>query len=186
MFKKEIRVLGIDDSPFNKQSQTVLVVAALYRGGQFLDGVLSTYVAVDGNDSTSRLTGMINKCKFKSQLQTIFLDGIALGGFNVVDIDKLSKNTKIPVIVIMRNYPNLDKIKKALIEIKQGDKIRLLQKAGIITGYNKIFFQAMGTTIERAKQLIDIAATHSNIPEPLRVAHLIGSGIINGESKGRA
>ena len=45
MIKKEIRVLGIDDAPFNKfKDKQVLVIAAFYRGGHFLDGVLSTKI----------------------------------------------------------------------------------------------------------------------------------------------
>ena len=79
MLKKEIRVIGIDDSPFNKfKKGKVLVVGTVFRGGLFLDGVLSTKVNIDGNDSTKKITEMINKCKFKPQLQCIFLDGIAV------------------------------------------------------------------------------------------------------------
>ena len=57
--KPEIRILGIDDSPFSKTDGTALVVGVIFRGGNFLDGVLSCRVAVDGNDATEKLTGMI-------------------------------------------------------------------------------------------------------------------------------
>ncbi|MBI2656199.1 DUF99 family protein, partial [Candidatus Woesearchaeota archaeon] len=70
MVKKEIRVIGIDDSPFNKfNDKKVLVVGVVMRGGSWVDGILSTKVDVDGSDSTKKLIGMINKCKFKPQLQ---------------------------------------------------------------------------------------------------------------------
>ena len=43
MVKKEIRVIGIDDSPFKKFSrQKILVIGTIFRGGNWLDGVLST------------------------------------------------------------------------------------------------------------------------------------------------
>ena len=45
--KKEIRVLGIDDAPFEFDQKEVLVIGTFFRGGQSLDGVLSTYVQKD-------------------------------------------------------------------------------------------------------------------------------------------
>ena len=121
--KKEIRIIGIDDAPFDKFKRgEVLVVATIFRGGSWLDGILSTKVRVDGSNSTSRLIEMINKCKFKPQLQAIILDGIALGGFNVIDIEKLNKKTKIPVIVVIRRMPDFKKIKETLVKLGKEKK----------------------------------------------------------------
>ncbi|MBN2422036.1 DUF99 family protein [Candidatus Woesearchaeota archaeon] len=185
--KKQIRVLGIDDSPFDKfRDKSVLVVGTLFRGGEFLDGILSTKVNVDGNDATFKLIEMINNCKFKQSIHSVLLDGIALGGFNIVDIERLFKKTKIPVIVVMRDYPDLNKIKKALNKIGMGKKIKLLEKAGEINSYEKIFFQVKGISEEKAKQILKVTCTHSHLPEPVRVAHLIGQGLVYGESRGRA
>ena len=39
---------------------------------------------------------------------------------------------------------------------------------------------------EEARQIIKIAATRGLMPEPIRLAHLIASGIVEGESRGRA
>ena len=91
MVKKEIRVIGIDDAPFDKFNDSkVLIVGVVMRGGSWIDGILSTKVDVDGIDSTNRIIEMINKCKFKPQLQCIFLNGIAVAGFNVIDVKELS------------------------------------------------------------------------------------------------
>lgn len=108
MLKKEIRVIGIDDAPHKFRAKgSILVVGTIFRGGNFLDGILSTKASIDGNNATSKITEMINKSKFKPQLRCIFLDGIAVGGFNIIDIVELNKKTKIPVIVIMRKKPVL-------------------------------------------------------------------------------
>jgi len=185
MLKKEIRVIGIDDAPFKKfKKGKVLVV--VFRGGLYLDGILSTKVNVDGNDSTKKIIEMINKCKFKPQLQCIFLDGIAVGGFNILDVKELNKKTKLPVIVIIRRKPNLEKIKNTLIKIKKKSKIKLLEKAGSIIPVNKIYIQISGISIEKAKEFLKIVCTRSLIPEPIRIAHLIAAGITSGESKGKA
>lgn len=187
MVKKEIRVLGIDDSPFDKfKYKKVLLVGVVMRGGLYVDGVLSTRVSVDGNDSTKNILRMINKCKFKPQLQCIFLNGIAVGGFNIIDIAELNKKTKIPVIVVIRKNPNIEKIKKTLIKIKQENKIKLIEKAGKVIQINKIFIQLAGINLKNAREILDVVCTRSLIPEPLRLAHLIAAGIVVGGSKGRA
>ena len=62
MVKKEIRVLGIDDAPFDKfKDKKCLIIGVFFRGGNFLDGVLSSKVAVDGSDSTAKMIKMVRK-----------------------------------------------------------------------------------------------------------------------------
>ena len=185
--KKEIRIIGIDDSPFDKfRDKKILVVGVIMRGGSWVDGILSTKVTVDGNDSTKKIIEMINNCKFKPQLQCIFLDGIAVAGFNVIDVKELNRKTKLPVVVIIRKRPDIENIKKTLIRINKKDKIKLIEKAGNVFQVDNIFVQLTGIDLEEAKKILKIVCTRSLIPEPIRLAHLIASGVAIGESKGRA
>lgn len=187
MFKKEIRIIGIDDAPFNKfKKGSVLVVGTIFRGGEWCDGILSTKVAVDGNNSTKKLIEMINKCKFKPQLRCIALDGIALGGFNIVDVKELNKKTKIPVMVVIRRYPDFKKIEETLKKLNKYHKYRLIEKAGAVNKIGDIFVQLSGLNLEQARSILKITCTRSLIPEPIRVAHLIAAGVVAGESKGKA
>ncbi|MBI2576503.1 DUF99 family protein [Candidatus Woesearchaeota archaeon] len=185
--KKEIRLLGIDDGPFTIFGEgKVIVIGAIFRGGLWLDGILSTKVAADGDDATEKLARMINQCKFKPQLHCILLDGISLGGFNVVDIQKLSKQTKIPVIVVMRKFPRLGEIHTILERLGKKAKLKFLANAGPIVQVGEIFVQVFGLGIPEAKEILKVACTRSNIPEALRAAHMIASGVVRGESRGRA
>ncbi|MBW2989119.1 DUF99 family protein [Candidatus Woesearchaeota archaeon] len=187
MYKKEIRTLGIDDSPFRKFTKgDVLVVGTLFRGGMILDGLVSTKVRIDGRNSTEKLARMINRSKFRRQLRCILLNGIALGGFNVVDIKELNKKTGIPVIVVIRKYPDFKKIEDTLKRINKKGKYELIQKAGPVEKTDKIYIQRKGISKEKAKEIIKITCTRSLIPEPIRAAHLIAGGIVNGESRGKA
>jgi len=185
--KKEIRLLGIDDAPFNKfKDKNVLVVGTVFRGGSWLDGVLSTKVKVDGDDSTSKLIEMINKCKFKPQIQCIILDGIAFGGFNIVDVEELNKKTKIPVIIVIRRMPDFEKIKSTLKKLGKEKKYNLIEKAGEVHKVDKIYIQINGIALEDAKNILKISCTRSLLPEPIRAAHMIAAGIVLGESRGKA
>ena len=187
--KREIRILGIDDSPFDKfrdKGKECLVVGTVFRGGNYPDGILSTKVRIDGRNSTSKLVQMVNKSKFKPQISAIMLDGIALAGFNVIDIEKLSKKTGIPVIVVVRKYPDFAKIKKVLQKLKMRSQLKLIENAGKPVKAGKVWVQFKGILIGKVKEIIRVSSTHSFIPEPIRVAHLIASGIARGESKGDA
>src|SRR3989338_7876626 len=168
MYKKEIRVIGIDDSPFKKfKKGKVLVIGTIFRGGAWCDGILSTKVSIDGKDSTKKLVEMINKCKFKPQLRCILLDGIALGGFNIIDIKELNKKTKIPVIVVIRRYPDFKKIEETLKKINKHPKYRLIQKAGPVEKIGEIYIQRKGISQEKAKHILKLTCTRSLIPEPI-------------------
>jgi len=190
--KKEIRIMGIDDAPFSKfKKGKVLVLGTVHRGGETLEGVVSTYVDVDGDDATAKLIEMINKTKHKDQLQCIMIDGIALGGFNVVDIRELSKKIKLPVVVIIRHKPNLEKVREALKNVPDyKKKWKIIKNAGKIheakLADGKIYFQNKGITPRKVREIIKIAVTRGHMPEAIRTAHLIASGVVEGESKGRA
>ena len=185
--KKQIRILGIDDAAFDKfKDKEVIVIGTVFRGGDFMDGVMTCKVQVDGDNATKKVIEMINKSKFKTQFRAIMLDGIAVAGFNVFDISLLYEKTKIPVIVVMRNYPDLRKIKDTLTNLGMKEKINLLEKAGEIYPYKEIHYQVYGIKKYEAEEILKISCTHSHIPEPIRIAHLIGAGLVFGESKGRA
>ncbi len=108
------------------------------------------------------------------------------GGFNIVDINMLSKKTKIPVIVVIRRKPDISTIKKTLVKIDRKKKIKLIDKAGQVYKINNIYCQLADISVEKAKSILKITSTHSFIPEPIRAAHLIAAGVALGESKGRA
>lgn len=187
MVKKEARILGIDDSPFDKfRDKDVLVIGTFFRGGSSLDGVLTTTAAVDGSDATTKIIRMVKRSKFFPQLQAIMLNGIAVGGFNVIDIRRLNSATGIPVIVVMRGYPEVGRIKSTLARIGMKAKVKLIEKAGDIRKVGNIHIQFSGCSLEKAKELLKISCTRSHIPEPIRAAHLIAAGIKLGESKGKA
>ena len=190
MYKKQIRILGIDDSPFTLEDKECLVIGTFFRGGVQLDGVLSTKVAVDGEDATSNLIQMINKSKFQSQIQAILLDGIAVGGFNVINIENLAKHTKIPVIVVVRQMPDFEELHKTLGKLGMEKKYALMEKAGtpqpVGMSLGTVHIQMAGVTFDKAQEIIRLSSLFSSIPEPLRVAHLIGAGIVRGESSGGA
>ena len=191
VIKKEIRILGIDDAPFPPHTKNnVMLIGTIFRGGTWLDGVLRTYIKGDGTDSTLKIIKMVNGSRHKDQIGVIMLDGITFGGFNIVNIKEIFNETGVPVIVIMRKFPNFEKIKKALTKFEDSLKRwSVIQEAGTvykIENKEPLYIQICGIDLEDAEEIVGLATTRSAIPEPIRAAHLIGAGVITGESKGSA
>ena len=189
--KKQIRILGIDDAPFTFTDKYSTVIGVVMRGGEYLECVLSSQVLIDGNEATSVCREMIKNTKHREQLKAVMIDGVALGGFNIVDINDLYESTKLPVITVTRDKPDLEKIKQALQKNFKNwiDRWNVLKKGEmytIKTRHNPIYVKCAGISIEEAKAIINLSTIRGVIPEPIRIAHLIASGITRGESYGKA
>ena len=189
--KKQIRLLGIDDSPFTFTDKYGTVIGVVMRGGEYVECVLKSQVSIDGSDATFVCKNMIGGTRHKKQLKAMLLDGIALGGFNIVDIEDVYESTGLPVITVTRDNPNFKKIEFALKKNFDDWKERLsVIKKGklheVKTKHNPIFIKCVGITLAEAKEIIKISTIRGVIPEPIRVAHIIASGITRGESYGKA
>ena len=49
-----------------------------------------------------------------------------------------------------------------------------------------VYVQRAGLSLGEARDLLAATTLHGNLPEPLRLAHLIAGGIVTGKSRGRA
>src|SRR5574337_977253 len=184
--KPQIRILAIDDSPLI--NDTVTIIGVFFRGGEQLDGVLRSEIRKDGMDATDAIIHMVRGSKYLSQVRIIMLDGITYAGFNPVDITRIFRETNIPVIVFMRSCPDFQKIRLALNHLPEAEKRwEIIRRAGRIYRVereNPVYLQLCGIDKESAFEIVRITSTHSNIPEPLRAAHLIATGVVLGESTG--
>jgi endonuclease V-like protein UPF0215 family len=185
VIKPEIRVLGVDDGKFTPHSKDkVPVVGVVFRGGYWLDGVMRTTVTVDNLDATTKISDMITSSPHYKQLRVVMLNGITFAGFNIVDIKTLSAQTNLPVIAVTHKKPNLAKVRQALGNLPNSEeRWNAVLNAGEIipvtirNGKQKIYIEIVGLTKETAQEILRLTSTRSNIPEALRVAHLIASGI---------
>jgi endonuclease V-like protein UPF0215 family len=185
VIKPEIRVLGVDDGVFTPHTRNLVpVVGVVFRGGYWLDGVMHTKVRVDGFEATRKIASMIKGSPHYKQLRVIMLNGVTIAGFNVVDIKKLNTDTGLPVIAVTRDKPDFDEIHEALKKLpKSNERWKAILNAGklyevqIRGGKGRVYMQIAGITEEDARKILQLTSTRSYIPEALRVAHLIASGL---------
>jgi hypothetical protein len=181
-------VIAVDDAPFAREHRgDVRVVGTAYAGLR-LEGILSARVRRDGTNSARVLAAMIGGSRFASHTKLVLLQGIALAGFNVVDLRALHEALGIPVLVVARRPPRLPAIRAALLDHVPGGakKWALIEQAGPMEPIAGLMMQREGISAAAAAEVVTRLSIHGVIPEPLRVAHLIAGGVTTGQSRGRA
>jgi len=188
--KQQVRILGVDDSPFKFKDERALVVGALVRVPNYLEGVLTTDVRVDGDDATARIIDMVSGSRYSDQVKAVMLDGIAVAGFNVIDIEKLSRSLKVPVITVTRDRPDLEKMRSALEKHFPDWQARYklitnIELRRLSTEHKPLFACGVGLSWTELEDMVKLSTVRGAVPEPLRMAHLIAAGVVRGESYGR-
>lgn len=188
MSKRLSNVVGFDDAPFPHRHRGDVTLVGTVCSRTRLDGVLRTRVRRDGANATDRMIDVVAGSPFHGHLQAVLLQGIAVAGFNVVDIHRLSQRLERPVLVVARRAPDLDAIADALRRTGRGwqRKWALIEAAGPMEALRGVQVQRAGLTRGQASQLLAATTLHGKIPEPLRMAHLIAGGMTTGISRGRA
>lgn len=190
-FRAESRVVGFDDAPFQRGDARVPVVGVVMPGGSYVEAVLRTDVAGDGDDATQRLAEAVRTCRQAQNLTAILLQNWTVAGFNVVDLDALHAATGLPVLTVARGAPDLAAVEAALLggRVPGGpakwarvaalrDRIHLLDDPPRTV-------VPVGLSLDEAHALLKTTTLRGSMPEPLRLAHLIGAGWVLGWSRGQ-
>jgi len=165
------------------------------RAGDYVEAVMKNEVTVDGRDANSVLETMLLSSRYLVQLKGILLDGIAVGGFNVIDIFRLAEKTGVPVVSVTRDRPDMENIFSALRKhFDDGEERVRIVAQGELVEFTfdtdredmQLWGKYSGTDYKGALEILKLTTKRGAMPEPLRLAHLIGSALVRGESRGRA
>jgi uncharacterized protein len=187
MARRLTNVIGFDDGPFEPAHRGDVGLVGAVCARTRLDGVLAGRVRRDGANATRRMIEMITRSQFVDHVRAVLLHGIAVGGFNVVDVRGLSGALGVPVLVVARRRPDMDAMRRALSQVPGGQaKWALIEDAGPMEPLGGLHVQRMGLSRDEAATLLEATTLHGHVPEPLRVAHLIAGAMATGRSRGRA
>ncbi|GGJ80405.1 endonuclease dU [Deinococcus aquiradiocola] len=180
-----VHAIGFDDTPFPQDHRGDVRVIGTVYARHALHAVLSGKVRRDGRNSTDELTRLTLLAG--THLQLVLLQGIAVAGFNVIDIHRLHRQTGLPVLVVARRRPDLHRIEAALLGRVPGgrQKWKLIQAAGEMEPCGGVYVQRAGLTPEEAGAALTALTVEGRLPEPLRAAHLVAGGITRGHSAGQ-
>ena len=178
-----IRVVGFDDAPFTRRKGGSVSIVGVVCAGTRFEGMVWGKVRQDGWNATDTVCKLLIGRKFLPQLHILLLDGIAFGGFNVIDLAKLSERLSLPCVAVMRRLPNLAAVEQAIRRLPQPERrLGLLHRAGTIHAFPPFFFQVCGERPDVTAAVLRRLTDCGNVPEALRLAHLVGAAVVKGES----
>jgi endonuclease V-like protein UPF0215 family len=165
--KKESRILGI--SAFEKAGKEIAVIGVIFRGNQWLDGVIACHLQPRNPENVSVLARAILKCKQYSQLHAVILANEQFSPTSRIDVTSLSATIDRPIIAIVRKKP-------ALVERKHQ------KRAGFtLPNYYRVklsgkYLSVLATklSLTETSEILSVACVKgSTMPEAVRVAKLI-------------
>ncbi|MBI1973782.1 DUF99 family protein [Candidatus Micrarchaeota archaeon] len=180
---RQVRAVGFDDAAFSKKDDRCLVVGVVCRPDGYVEGSMSCSVKVDGTDALGKVTRAVNSSRFRRQLRVIFIQGFTVAGFNTIDMLALSKGTGLPVVSVLRRKPNKIKVEAALRNFSDfRERMGVFEKNRHYVRAGGVFLNFAGINAAGARTLARQFTVRGNVPEPLRLAHVLASGVSLGES----
>jgi endonuclease V-like protein UPF0215 family len=181
-------LLGVDDGAFDKRRDREVPIAAVRtEGADQVEGVALTRFPVDGEDATAFLAGWIGELRLAQGLAGVVLGGITIAGLGVVDVPALAEALRLPVLIVNRRDP---------ADHRLGDALRvagLEARLAIVAATPPAFWIEGGPWVAcagieppQAAALVASTRRKSDLPEALRLAHLVARAVSTGESRGRA
>lgn len=185
--KRRPHVLGIDEGPFVKsQSERVPVVGALCEGASLLEAVARTDFPVDGAGATEFLIDWIGGLRAAAALQAIALGGITFAGLGIIDVRALSEALATPVLIVTRRPPDNARLQQALAAANLLERFPIAERSPLALRADPgLYLAHAGCDPEQALALLRATQSKAKLPEPLRIAHLIATAWVRGESHGR-
>ncbi len=188
--RRTIRVIGFDDAPFVRpllrssvQERSPVNVAGVVCAGTRFEGMVWGQIQQDGWDATETLAQLLLNGKFLAQLHLVLIDGISMGGFNIIDLPQLAARLCRPCVAVMRRPPDLAAIEHALHHLPDAaQRLDRIRRAGAIYAHPPFHFQVCGASPEATAEALIRLTDRGHVPEALRLAHLIAAAIVKGES----
>lgn len=170
------RVLGVDDAAFNSNAEKATLTGVVFRGNETIEDIRFSSVEIDGEDAVEKIIRLHDSCN-TDHIKAVLTDGLCLAGFNFIDIEELSEKLEKPVIAVTSNEPERERFKQGM-EKAGGDSSvidGMPEPEKIESERGTIHFQRVGVSLEEAEEIIQKTSINGLTPEPIRVAHLIGS-----------
>ncbi|MEM0037845.1 MAG: DUF99 family protein [Thermofilum sp.] len=184
---------GVDDGFFPQEFKGLklkTVLAGVLCVGRIPKSVRIDTITVDGDDGTAKAEALVEWLERDLNVEavdTLFLDGVTVAGFNYVDPLELHNNLRVPVAVIFKTELKLDRIRKALMNHftdwrRRFDLIKdnYTKSCEVVTLKRKLRITPYGLGLNETARIVVRLQHLSAIPEPLRVADLVASELTKG------
>jgi uncharacterized protein len=180
--KKGLRTLAVAES-FRISCKHAILAGVVMRRDLIIDGIGISKSTIKGDDSTQRIISMWRNMN-RNDINCIFLGGIIISMYNIVDGNELYQSTGTPVISLTYNdskgvahnfrrvFPNSWQTK-----LEQYQKIGNRQRIVLQTG-KTVFIRHWGLTLSDSIILLNYFTLQGSVPEPIRIAKLIARAYV--------
>jgi len=182
-----LRTLGIDDGYFPvyfKEGKLKTLIVGVVCSGLTPVNLAIDLITVDGLDGTEAALRVYRRLV---PVDIVVLDGVTYAGFNVIDPEVMVNEAGVPVIVIFKHDLDINRVYRALVKHFSDWEYRFKVIKEVYeksreypTPWRPIRIALYKiSSIEALKIVTDLQNT-SPIPEPLRLADVIASGLTKG------
>lgn len=172
--KPGVRALGVAESYRNRRST---LAGAVTRANRVADGFAYQTCTVGGLDATDSIIELFSELG-REDVRYVFVAGIALAWYNVVDLQEVQTRIDRPMIsVTFEESPGLTGALEA-----EFDGEALNQRTGILdrqpprermsANEQTVFVRSVGIDSSEARDVVRAFTPEGGRPEPLRVARL--------------
>ena len=179
--------IGFDDARFNlkSHSKTTDLIGIVCQGVRMVS-MVKKEITIDGSDATEILIELAKRNE--KHIQYILTDTITFGGFNIIDLDEIYRRINKPIVAITERKVDLKAVKKAIVKNfpnRYKGKLQNIVNAGNLYetfvetagGISKIYFHSKGIQFSEVESLLQKVCVDSKMPEPVRLAHIIGNAL---------
>ena len=145
----------------------------------FIDGMFNGLSTIKGSDSTENIIEMIESTN-RNDINCIFLDGLIISMFNIIDGETIYNKTKIPIISI--TFRNTYKMSNIIYKFNYEERIKIkdFERERITLKTNKsIFIRRWGIDYTSANRIINYFTIQGSIPEPIRLSKMVAKNMLN-------
>ena len=180
--KKGLRGLAIAES-FRQNSKKSILAGVVMRRDFVIDGFVFGGATVDGDDATDAILHMYEDLR-RPDIRYVLISGLIISLYNVIDIKKIHKSLKIPIIGLTYNDSKgiEDSIKQHFPDsyeskIKNYQKLDIRKKITLHTS-SDVFVRKEGCTLHDVQYLLNELTLQGSFPEPIRVAQLLAKTLL--------
>ena len=176
--KSGTRALGVAESyDGSPDAEASTLAGAVVRADRTVDGVGFERCTVGGTDATESVRSLTDRLA-RADVRYVFLAGIALSWYNVVDLHSVHEAVNRPVLSI--TFEESDGLDDAIAEAFDGESLeRRLDvyraqppRRRVEVNDQAVFVRSVGASDETAEQLVKQFTPAGGRPEPLRVARM--------------
>lgn len=168
------RALGIAESYRGTDGDTSTLAGAVVRADRAVDDFVLGRCTVGGRDATAAIIDLWD-CLDRPDVQYLFVAGVALAWYNIVDLDAIHRATDRPVVAV--SFEESDGLEAGIRDAFEGNERsarlkaygELPERCRLETGGELLFVRSLGLDASERNAVVE-AYTHDGRPEPLRVA----------------